>query len=233
MNFDRPPAPAQPDAAPVLAELIRELLADSVAVSIPRRQAWARSLSAMIAVAVLSVTGALVVAYRTQAWVWVLFATANTGSLIYTASLWLSIQSWTTHRDEMITQVKGLAGLQPPADDGRVGRKVHRLEIKLYRGDTFERGMFIELPPMTDEQYEQLVAGLQTGRPLSRAEWCGQNGKPKVFTQGEFRTLQDEMIRRELAAPEDPKQANSPVILTDIGRATIAALASELPGGGG
>lgn len=81
--------------------------------------------------------------------------------------------------------------------------------------------------PASREQLQTLAEGLlQNGRPFTHREWSGP-GAP--FSDGEFRNLRAEMIRRGLAEPASDRDARKGFVLTDVGKKVMEAVLSPSP----
>jgi len=77
--------------------------------------------------------------------------------------------------------------------------------------------------PASQEQIIPLAVGLLSGQSLSEAAWTG-SGAP--FTRSEFSRLRGELIRRGLAAWNNPKTPARGATLTAPGRAVMRRYAS-------
>jgi hypothetical protein len=94
-----------------------------------------------------------------------------------------------------------------------------RIEVASEDGRHVE---FIDLPA-SQEQLIRLAEGLLNGATLSEAAWTGAGN---IFTRAEFAQLRNELIRRGLAAWNNPKTPARGATLTPGGQAAMRYFAS-------
>jgi hypothetical protein len=83
--------------------------------------------------------------------------------------------------------------------------------------------------PASEDQLIDLATGLLSGQSLSEAAWTG-GGRP--FTRAEFANLRAELMRRGLAAWNNPKTPARGAALTAPGRAVMRHYAAMAEGVG-
>lgn len=218
MNFDRPPAPAAPtDAAPVLVELVREL----------HSLRGAAGLLIVAQAAMQAVAGALAVGLAVNLyghWAspvrWALFAFGALLALL----IRLGVVAWDGYRERAMYMTESIT--QPPAADAPQLAPVRTVRVELVDRDPnggVRQMQFLDLP--YPDRLPVLAAGLSNGVPFTIDEWAG---KDKLFSQGEFDILRDEMRARGLAVNRNPAAPNLGMTLTVAGKAVMRKIAGGM-----
>lgn len=150
-----------------------------------------------------------------RAGVWALTVGALTAAALWFASL----RSWRmiVYRLEEYTQ-HDLDGNRTIGDPGEPPEPI-RIEVSQNDGAHVD---FVELPA-SQEQIVSLAVGLLNGATLSEAAWSGAGN---IFTRAEFSQLRNELIKRGLAAWNNPRTPARGATLTPGGQAAMRYFAS-------
>jgi hypothetical protein len=141
---------------------------------------------------------------------WLALVTAAAGALLAWAS---GVIAW---RREAYREPEPIYRAPEPAQE------VSPVRVELAQ-DNGRKLNLIDLPA-TVEQLTALADGLLTGASLSESTWTGAHGP---FTRAEFSQLRAEMIKRKLAAWNNPGTPARGAALTPSGRAVMRTFASE------
>lgn len=206
------------------ARLARIYQSSRPALLIPALQGFITGLAAGVAFGALIWLAEIYELIPSRAWapaIWgfVFFTLVQAGAVFSGFHRWAQSLRGLEHMIERVTgaDLNGDNKIGDDPIDDEPQEKSFKIEMT-QRSDGGVKQTQLFTLPTTPEKFTDLARGLVHGQAFSERRWSGSGA---LFSQAEFRTLRDEMIRRGLLRWIDERYPNQGVEITRPGRAVI------------
>jgi hypothetical protein len=160
---------------------------------------------ALVPLAQAAITGALVAGIACTVLVW----QSVPDTLVYTVLTFLGVTlaAWIVLQRHWfsLTAIEKATGLDINGD-GVIGEKTKRnhvvsIDLRTIDQGGYQKSVRVDLP-VSEQDLAIVAAGIVAGRPFTEREWTGSTNPLSV---NQFRDIRDEMIKRGILEPVNPK----------------------------